>query len=134
MKGLKIALWVTAIGCLTAVPFIFLPWAAVESIGSWFGVEQLPDTLIAIYFFKVVFGVFGLIGVFFIILARNPLKYGPMLHLGAVGLILFGLLALILGLSIGLPLIVYLGDGLSGLVLGGAVFIFSSKPNKALKK
>ena len=133
MKSLKVALWVTAIGCLTAVPFIFLPWAAVESIGSWFGIESLPDMPIAVYFFKVVFGVFGLIGVFFIILARNPLKYGPMLNLGAFGLILFGLLALILGLSIGLPLIVYIGDGLSGLVLGIVILVFSSRSKQALK-
>ena len=133
MKSLKVALWITAIGCLTAVPFIFLPWAAVESIGSWFGIESLPDMPIAVYFFKVVFGVFGLIGVFFIILARNPLKYGSMLNLGAFGLILFGLLALILGLAIGLPPIVYIGDGLSGLVLGTAILVFFSRSKQALK-
>jgi FtsH-binding integral membrane protein len=127
MKGLKIVLWVTAIGCLTSVPFIFLPWAVVESIGSWFGVELLPGVPIAVYFFKIVLGVFGLIGVFFIILAKDPLKYGSMLNLGTFGLILFGLLALILGFSIGPPLIVYLGDGLSGLVFGFAILIFSFK-------
>ena len=133
MRSLKIILWITAIGCLTAVPFIFLPWAVVESIGSWFGIESLPDAPIVIYFFKVVFGVFGLIGVFFIILARDPLKYRFMLNLGMLGLILFGLLALIIGFSLGLPPIVYLGDGLSGLVLGIAILIFSSKPRQSLK-
>lgn len=133
MTSLKVALWVTALGCLSAVPFIFLPWAALESIGSWFGIESLPDTPIAVYFFKVAFGVFGLIGVFFIILAKNPLKYGPMLNLGAFGLILFALLALILGFSLGLPPIMYIGDGLSGLVLGIVILIFSSRPKQALK-
>lgn len=127
MKTLKVLLWVAAVGCLTAVPFIFLPWSVTVSIGSWFSSESLPCTPIAIYFFKIAFGIFGLIGVFFIILAMNPLKYGPMLNLGAFGLILFGLLAFITGISIGLPLAVYLGDGLSGLVLGIAVLIFSSK-------
>jgi len=131
MKSLKVALWIAAIGCFTAVPFIFLPWVVVESIGSWFGIESLPDMPIAVYFFKVVFVVFGLIGVFFIILARNPLKYGSMLNLGAFGLILFGLFALILGLSIGLPPIVYIGDGLSGLVLGIVILILSSKSKQA---
>ncbi len=133
MNRLKIALWVTAIGCLTAVPLIFLPWTAVESISLWFGIESLPDAPIAVYFFKVVFGVFGLIGGFFIILARNPLKYGPMLNLGTFGLILFGLLTLIIGFSLGLPPIVYLGDGLSGLVLGISILFFSSKLKQALK-
>ena len=133
MKSLKFVLWVTAFGCLTAVPFIFLPWSVVESIASWFGIESLPSSAIAVYFFKVVFCVFGLIGVFFVILARNPLEYGPMLNLGAFGLISFGLLALVIGLFTGLPPIVYLGDGLPGLVLGGAILIFSSKPKQALK-
>lgn len=133
MKRLKIALWIAAIGCLTAVPFIFFPWAAVENIGSWFGIEPLPNMPIAVYFFKVVFGVFGLIGVFFIILATNPLKYGAMLNLGAFGLILFGLLALVLGFFIGLSPIVYIGDGLSGLVLGIVILIFSSKFKQAQK-
>lgn len=127
MRSLRIALWFAAIGCLTATPFIFLPWAAVESIGSWFGIEPLPALPIAVYFFKVVFGVFGLIGVFFIILARNPLQYGAMLNLGAFGLMLFGLSALIFGFYLGIPAIVYIGDGLSGLVLGIAILVLSSR-------
>lgn len=127
MKTLKFVLWVPAIGCLSAVPFIFLPWSVIESIGSWFGIESLPSMPIAVYFFKVTFGVFGLIGVFFVILARNPLESRPMLSLGAFGLILFGLLTLVAGLYLGLPPIVFLGDGLSGLVLGIAILFLSSK-------
>jgi len=134
MKSLKAALWIAAIGCLTAVPFIFSPWTAIESIGSYFGITSLPNTPIAIYFFKVAFGVFGLIGVFFIILALNPWNYGSMLYLGAFGLILFGLLALILGVSISLPPIVYLGDGLSGLILGIVILFSSSKSKQPVDK
>jgi hypothetical protein len=133
MKSLKVALWVAAFGCLTAVPFIFLPWGAVESIISWFGIEPMPNVPIVIYIFRVVCGVIGLIGVYFIILARNPLNYGPMLDLGAYGLILFGLLALILGLKIGMPPIAYIGDALSGLILGIIIAIFSSKAKRELK-
>ena len=127
MKSLKVALWVAAFGCLTAVPFIVLPWSAIESIVFWFGMEPLPNIPVVIYFFKVVLGVFGLIGIYFIILARNPLGYGPMLNLGAYGLVLFGLLALILGFTIGIPPIVYIGDVLFGLILGIVILILSSK-------
>ncbi len=127
MKGLKIALWIAAISCLTAIPFVFLPWSAVVGFSSWFGVETLPDTPIAIYFFKITFAVFGLIGIFFAILARNPFNYGPMLNLGGLGLILFGVLALSTGFFSAVPPIVYLGDGLSGLILGIAVLFFISR-------
>lgn len=131
MKTLKVVLWIAAIGCFTAVPFVFLPWTVAESIAARFGIESLPSTPISVYFFKVVLGVVGLIGVFFVILARNPLKYGPMLSLAAFGLVLFGVLALILGLSLKLPPIVYIGDALSGLVLGIAVLILSSRAKQA---
>jgi hypothetical protein len=131
MTSLKVVLWIAAIGCLTAVPFIFSPWSTVESIACYFGINSLPNAPIAVYFFKVAFGVFGLIGVFFIVLALNPSKYGSMLYLAAFGLILFGILALVLGFSIGLQPIIYLGDGLSGLVLGIAILFFSSKSKQA---
>jgi len=133
MNSLKVVLWVVALGCLTAVPFIFLPWTAIESIISWFGIDPMPNVPVVIYSFKVVFGIFGLIGIFFIILARNPLGYGPMLDLGAYGLVLFGLLALILGVSNGIRPIVYAGDALSGLILGIIILILSSKLKRSLK-
>lgn len=125
MTILKVALWLAAIGCLTAIPFVFLPWTTIGSIGSWFGIESIPESAIAVYFFRVAFGVFGLIGVFFVILARNPLEYGAMLDLGAFGLMLFGVLVLVMGYSLDLRPVVYLGDGLFGLILG--IAIFSSK-------
>jgi len=132
MKGLKIALWIAAIGCLTAVPFVILPWAVVENLVLWFGVEPIPNVPIAMYLFRVVCGIFGLIGIYFIILARNPLGYGPMLDLGAYGLIIFGLLSLLVGSNTGLPAIVYIGDALSGLILGTIITLFSYKARQAL--
>jgi hypothetical protein len=42
-------------------------------------------------------------------------------------LILFGLSALVLGNSLDMPVIVYLGDGLAGLILGAAILFFASK-------
>ncbi len=130
MRGLKTVLWITAIGCLAVVPLIFFPWTSIANIISWFGAASLPDASIAVYYFKVTFGVFGVIGVFFIILARDPLAYGPMLNLGAFGLILYGILAFTLGISIRLPPMVYLGDGLSGLALGIGILFLASRANR----
>ena len=132
MKTLKILLWVTAVCCLVAFPFIFVPWSVIEGIGSWFGVASIPSSPFILYFFKVSCGAYGLIGVFFVILALNPFKYGPMLNLGAYGLMLFGVLALLTGISIGLHPVVYLGDGLSGLALGIAMVIFAGKAKQEL--
>ena len=131
MKGLKITLWIAALGCLSAVPFVVMPWSVVENLVLWFGIEPLPNTPIVVYLFRVACGIFGLIGIYFILLARNPLAYGRMLELGTYGLILFGLLSLLVGSSIGLPVIVYLGDSLSGLILGTASTVLAYKLRQA---
>ena len=127
MKGLKITLWLAALGCLGALPFVIMPWSVVENLISWFGVDPLPNTPIVMYLFKIACGIFGLIGIYYILLARAPLAYGHMLELGTYGLILFGLLSLFIGSSIGLPLVVYIGDTLSGLILGTLSSVFSYK-------
>ncbi len=132
MKTLKIALWVTAVGCLTAVPFIVLPWTVVGNIMLWFGIEPIPNTPIVMYIFRIACGIIGLIGVYFIILARDPLNYGPMLNLGAYGLVIFGLLSLIVGFNMEISPLVYVGDALSGLILGIIIVIFSSRVQKSL--
>ena len=132
MKSLKLALWVAAIGCLTAVPFIVLPWSVVDKIALLFGIERIPNDLLVMYILRVSCGVYGLIGIYFIILARNPLGCGPMLDLGAYGLTIFGLLSLITGLSLEISPIIFAGDSLSGLILGIVIIVLSSKAKKTL--
>lgn len=134
MKSLKIALWLAAIGCLAAVPFIALPWSVLEKIILWFGVGPISDNQLVMYFLRVSCGVYGLIGIFFIILAKNPLAYGPMLNFGAYGLIIFGLLSLIVGVGLDISPKVYTGDFLSGLILGIVIIVFSSRAKRALEK
>ncbi len=131
MKSLKVALWITAVGCLKVAPFIFLPWSVIEAIVTFFGYGPIPDVPIVIYFCKFLFGVLGFIGIFFIILALNPLGYGPMLYLGAYGLIVFGLLELILGITIDFSPIVYVSDASFALILGIIILILAFKCKNA---
>lgn len=132
MKSLKVVLWVAAIGCLTAVPFIVLPWSVVDKIVLLFGIEPIPNDPLVMYILRVSCGVYGLIGVYFIILARNPLGCGPMLDLGAYGLTIFGLSSLIIGLSLEISPRVFTGDSLSGLILGIVIIVLSSKAKRTL--
>lgn len=134
MKSLKVTLWITAIGCLVAVPFIVLPWSVLEKIVLWFGIGSISNDPFVMYLLRVSCGVYGLIGVYFIILAKNPLNYGPMLNIGAYGLVLFGLLSLIMGVGLGISPKAYTGDFLSGLVLGVSIIVFSSKAKRDVKQ
>ncbi|MDI6752725.1 MAG: hypothetical protein QME07_07785 [bacterium] len=127
MKVLKIALWICGIGCLTVIPFMVLPWAMVENAYRWFGYEPIPAIPTAMYLFRIACGIFGLIGVYFIILAQNPLRYGLMLSLGAYGLISFGLLCLVVGIILKMSPMFYIGEASFPLVLGIIILALSSK-------
>lgn len=133
MRSLKFALWICASGCLAAIPFVVLPWEIIQDLCLWFGIEPIPDTPLLMYFLRGACGIFGLIGLYFIVLARNPLDYGPMLNLGAHGLIAFGLLALILGLSLKISLKIFLGDAIFGIALGIVITILSYRVQKIPK-
>ena len=55
-----------------------------------------------------------------------------MLALGAYGLILFGLSALAIGVSVGLSPNVFAGDVLSGLILGIVIIVLSNRVKNPL--
>ena len=134
MKSLKVILWITAVGCLVAVPFTILPWSVIQDFIKWFGIVPIPDNLLAMYIIRVSCGVYGLIGIFFIILANNPLNYVPMVRLGAYGLIIFSLLAFGIGINLKLSPIVYMGDFLGSLILGIAIIILLPKTQSTVSR
>ena len=95
MKNLRITLWICAIAFLPSFIFAPLPWRTLTAWFNQYGVQIPVAEPWTIFWLRLLLTAFGMIGVFFVILARNPLKYGEMLLLAAYGLILFGLLALI---------------------------------------
>ena len=89
MKGLKNTLWVCAVIFLPSFIFALLPWQVVTDWFTQYGIH-VPTDSFTVFSARLLYAVFGMIGVFFVILARNPLKYKEMLILAACGLILFG--------------------------------------------
>ena len=110
MKGLKIVLWVCGILCLSSFIFAAFPWNMISAWFQWFGYESPPVTHIIIYMFRICLVTFGMIGIFFIILARDPLKYNGMLLLAAYGALFMGFSCLIGGIRYSLPLCMYVFD------------------------
>ena len=95
MKGLKITLWICAIHFLLSFIFLPLPWSAITAWFNQYGVQITAEDPWTIFWFRLLLATFGMIGAFFVILARNPLKYGEMLLLAACGLLLFAVVVLI---------------------------------------
>jgi hypothetical protein len=127
MKGLKIILWITAICCLLGFVLAALPWKAVAALCGLAGIQAPSALPITVLIYRVCCAAFGAIGIFFVILARNPLNYGGMLLLGAYGLVGYGIVSLIGGMRYGLPSWAYSGDVVFGFVAGTLLLVFRKK-------
>jgi hypothetical protein len=73
---------------------------------------------------------FAGIGVFFIILALNPMKYGVIVPFSGLTAVFIGVVCLITGLAVGMPVVWLLGDFLSCAVLGVLILVFWQKAKK----
>jgi len=73
----------------------------------------------------------GMIGIFFVILAQNPPKYGAMLLLAAYGLLCFAVFCLVGGIRYGLPVWAYSGDVIFGVVTGVLILVLRKKATQA---
>jgi len=124
MRALKICLWIAGVGCLLSVFGVFLPMSVFESIAKFFGIELLPDSPLLVYAVRLMSATYAVVGVFFIILALQPMKYGIMVPFSGVGAVFVGVVCAIAGLLTAMPLWWFLGDSLSCLVLGVLILVF----------
>ena len=131
MKGLKIILWICAISFLLAFILAPIPWRAIIAWFQWVGIQPPAAAPITVFMFRISLAMFGMVGIFFVILAKNPLKYGAMLPLSAVGLFCYGVLSLVLGIRYGLPVWIYFNDVVFGLVTGVLILVFQKKAIQA---
>jgi hypothetical protein len=130
MRGLKICLLITGILCLPCVLGVFLPISTLESFTKFFGIESLSGPPLAIYTVRVVSATYVGIGVFFIILALNPVKYGVLVPFSGIVSILLGMVCGITGSAVGMPPQWFLGDSFSCLVLGVLILVFWQKAKR----
>ena len=126
MKGLKIILWICAVSCLLGFICAALPWSVITTFYRWSAVQP-PLEAPTVFLARLCLATFGLTGIFFVILARNPLNYGVMLLLAGYGLICFGIFYFVGGIRYGLPVWIYSQKSLFSAVLGVLILIFRKK-------
>ena len=127
MRGLQICLWIAGVACLLSVFGMFLPISAWESIARYFGLESLPDSPLVVYVVRLMSATFVGVGAYFVILARDPMKYGVMVPFSGLAAVCLGVVCGITGLAVGMPLFWFLGDSLSCVVLGALILVFWRK-------
>ena len=128
MKGLKIMLWICAIRFLPAfIPAAVVPWPALAAGVEWLGLQPPGTEEFTKIMVRFSLAGFGMVGVFFAILARNHFKYGVMLPLAVYGLVGFGIVYLVAGIRYELPIWTYSINTIFGVVAGALLLIFRKK-------
>jgi hypothetical protein len=131
MRGLKICLWTAGIGCLLSVfVMFFLPVSTWESITKFLGVDTVPDLPLFLYTARRMSAMCAALGVFFVILARDPMKYGAMVPFSGIAIVFVGMVCWITGLVVEMPPRWILGDSMSCVVLGTLIFAFWQKTKR----
>jgi uncharacterized BrkB/YihY/UPF0761 family membrane protein len=126
MRALRVVLVVVGLLCAMSVIGVLVPWSALGRIMQFWGLEPPPADPLVVYWARVSCLLAGLIGVFFLVLSSDPVRYRPMLVLGTIGLFLTGVVCLITGWTTGLRPAGYLAD--AAVCLIGAILICAFWP------
>jgi hypothetical protein len=118
MRRLKVCLWIAGVLCLLSLVGVVLPQSALGSMVSVFGGMELPDVPVFVYAVRVASATYAAIGVYLIILALNPLKYGVLVPFTGAAAVFLGVVCLVTGVAAHMPTVSYLVDSMASAVLG----------------
>ena len=129
MRGLKICLWVAGVLFLLGAAGIFLPDPAWVSIVEFFGGESsdLAYSPLSEYLLRVALAMSFLMGVYLVVLALQPMKYPVLIPFTGLALLFLGLACGVSGVLAAMPVLWFMGDSLSCLVLGVLILLFWQK-------
>ena len=102
MKALKAVLVAIGVLCVVCVLGAVLPWSALARFFEFFGVPALQPAPFLVYCVRTSSLACALIGLFFLVLSTDPLRYRPMLVLAVAGLFLLAVACLLIGWSVGM--------------------------------
>jgi len=124
MRALNTVLWIAGLACVLSVVGLLLPMSGLEAMAGWFGDQPLSSRPVFEYGLRVMCATYVVIGVFLIILARDPQRYGPMVPFTGIAALALGVCCGVTGLLVGLPLAWFAGDALACILVGILVLAF----------
>ena len=120
---LQITGWLMA----TAVFAVFLPHDTMGAIHERLGLGAFPEGKIVDYLARSTSAFYAMIGVLYIILARDLRAYAALITFIAWANIAFGILLAVTGLQLGFPLWWTLGEGPLIIVMGFVILWLQRK-------
>ena len=130
MLALKTCLWVAGVFCLLAVFGLVLPIRLIDRLTLALGGVAFPDSPQMAYMIRTAAATYVAVGVFYVILALRPARCGPMVPFAGLAAVFVGVACGIAGLSIGLPVVWFLGDFVCCTILGVLILVFWRRANR----
>jgi hypothetical protein len=121
MKILRILLLVAALMCLSGLIGVFLPMDAFAKLAVRYGGGAGVRGPFFEYVFRLLSAVVASCGSFYLLLAKDPGRHGPLVPVGGGALVFVGGVVLVTGLSCGMQSLVFLMDFLGCTLLGGLI-------------
>ena len=124
MRTLKTCLWVAGVLCLLSVLGVVLPMRLLGSLAAAFGGPALPEGPVFAYMVRVMSATYVAIGLFYVTLARDPMRYDAMVPFSGAAAAFVGACCGLFGVLTGMPLWWFLGDFVCCVALGILILAF----------
>ena len=119
----RIFLLAGAIGWGVSILGVLLPWSVMDIVLQNMGAASPITDLQVQYWFRMATGAWSIIGFLYLIVLLKPQKYNNLIPLLAWGTVFEGIVLLIHGLYLNLPLFPFAGDVGFCLIVGGGLLL-----------
>ncbi len=112
---------------VTAFLAMLLPVEWMAAAHRWLGLGEFPQSAVTDYLARSVAALYGFHGVLLCIVARDPLRFAPIVRYVGVMNVAFGLMLIAIDAQAGLPAWWTLGEG-PPIIAFGVVVLLLSRP------
>ena len=123
----RIFLLTGSIGWGISVLGVILPWSVMDIVLQNMGAAAPISDVQVQYWFRMATGAWSVIGFLYLMVLLKPQKYDNLIPLLAWGTLFEGILLLIHGLYLNLPLFPFAGDVGFCLIVGGGLLLSNKK-------
>ena len=126
----RIFLLAGAIGWGISILGVLLPWSIMDIVLQNMGAASPITDVQVQYYFRMATTAWSIIGFLYLIVLLKPQKYNNLIPLLAWGTVFEGIVLLIHGLYLNLPLFPFAGDVGFCLIVGGGLLLLCRKEKK----
>ncbi len=124
MRPLMMCLWTVGILCCLSVVGLFLPMSAVQYLSETVINQPFPESPALAYAVRALCATYLAVGVCYLILAVDPMKYGVLVPFSGVAAMFVGVVCGIFGLITGIAPLWFGGDFIVCTAFGLLILIF----------